>query len=189
LWGKAQGPTAYNEEENVIEIIEPAEIPEPKETGSTGTQTIAASAIVLVAEGSPIKGLPIADRVEGLVAARPRILGSELAANLLVGTLHQNEYDIQTLRREIDESREELKKTIDDLSEVKTKAAVLQERVNTYKRERHLKNLSIGAGPVMIGIGIQFIRNNFDTYGYIIGILGILLLFFGWFSNSEEAGK
>ncbi|MCK9376384.1 MAG: hypothetical protein M0P73_09550 [Syntrophobacterales bacterium] len=173
----------------MIEIIEPAEIPEPKETGSAGTQTTAASEIVPVEEESPIKGLPIAQRVEGLLAARPRILGSELAASLLVGTLHRDDYDIQTLKRELEKTREELRQTTEELSEVKTKAAVLQERVNAYKRERHLKNLSIGAGPVMIGIGIQFIRNNLDIYGYIIGILGILLLFFGWFSKSEEAVK
>ncbi|MFI5331209.1 MAG: hypothetical protein ACHQ2F_09295 [Desulfobaccales bacterium] len=170
------------------EILGPTEIPVPDETGSSGTQTVAVGEIVPVAEESPLKGLAIA-RLEGLYAARSRIFGSELTGSLILGFFNQYEYDIQTLKKELEKTREELRQATAELSEVKTKAAVLQERVNANKRERRLRNLSIGAGPVMIGIGIQFIRNNFDTYGYIIGVLGILLLFFGWFSKSEEAGK
>lgn len=171
----------------MIEVLKPTEIPEPEETGSSGTQGV--GEIVPTVKESPLKGLPIAQAFEGLVTTRPKSFGGEVAANLIVGAFHQYGYDLETLRREMENNRKELKQTLIELYEVKTKAAVLQERVNGYKREKHLKNLSITAGTAMIGIGIQFIRSNFDNYGYIACILGILLLFFGWVSKSEEAGK
>lgn len=194
LWRECQGSKAPGEEDKLMELLEPTEIlgpgeiPEPEETGSSGTQTTAVVEIVPIAE-EPLKGLPIAQRLEGLYAASPRLFGGELAGSLILGFLHQYEQNNQTLRKEIEESRKELKQTTEELSGLKTRAAVLQERVNTYKREKLLKNLSITVGTALISIGIEFIRGNIDSYGYIIGVLGLLLLFFGWFSKSEEAGE
>ena len=173
----------------MLGIIEPAEIPEPEETGSSGTQLTGAAEIVSPEEESPLKGLPIAQRVEGLAATRSRSLGGEVAAGLIAGSFAQLSYDLQTTRQELSITREELKRSLEELSDSKIKSAVLQERVNAYKRERHLKNLIITTGTALITFGIQFIRINLDTYGYILFFLGALLLIFGWFSKSEEGGR
>ena len=169
------------------EILVP-QIPEPKETGSSGTQLTGVGEIVSFAKESPLEGLPIIQRLEGLVAAKSRCLGGEVSTSLIVGSFAQLSYELQIARRDLHDTRDELKRTLEEMSAVKIKAAVLQERVNAYLRERHLKNLSITAGTVMIGIGIDLYRNNFDYY-YIVGGLGALLLILGWFSKSKEAEK
>jgi hypothetical protein len=165
------------------------EIPKPTETGSAGTQQAGTGALVTIAEESPLSGLPITQRVEGLAATHPRSMGGEVAANLIAGSFSQLSHDLQTTRDELNNTRGELKQALNDLSNTRTRAAVLEERASTAERDRHLKNLSITAGTVLIGIGIELYRNDFNKFGIIIGGLGLLFVFLGWFTPKGEAEK
>lgn len=116
-------------------------------------------------------------------------MGGEVAAGLLAGSFSQLSYDLEATKAELKETREELRRKTDELSDVKTRAAVLQERVTAHGRDRHLRNLSIAVGTIMIGVGIELFRNNFDKLGYTVGGLGVLLVSLGWFSKDEGAEK
>jgi hypothetical protein len=194
LWGEGQGPRAHSEEDKVIEILEPTkileptEIPVPEETGSSGTQLIGTGEVFSIAKESPLEGLPIVQAVEGLVATRSRCFGGEVGTTLLAGSFAQLSYDLQTTKRELNNTREELKRTNGELSDYKIRVAVLQERVIAYLRERLLKNLSITIGTALVVIGMGLYRNNLK-YDYIVSGLGALLLIFGWFSKPREARK
>jgi len=165
------------------------EIPKPTETGSAGTQQAGSGALVTAAEESPLSGLPITQRVEGLAASHPRSMGGEVAANLIAGSFSQLSHDLETTRNELSAVRGELKQALNDLSDTKTRAAVLEERATAADRERHLKNLSITAGTILIGIGIELYRNNFDKSGVIVGVLGMLLVVLGWITQKGGAEK
>jgi len=177
----------HSEEDKVIEILEPTEIPVPEDTGSSGTQLTGTGEIVSIVK-SPLEGLPIVQAVEGLAATRSRCFGGEVGTSLLAGSFAQLSYDLQTTRRELNNTREELKRTNGEMSNYKIRVAVLQERVFAYFRERLLKNLSITIGTTLVVIGMGLYRNNLK-YDYIICGLGALLLIFGWFSKPGEAGK
>lgn len=156
------------------------EIPKPTDTGSAGTQQ-AGIGVLVVSEKSPLNGLPITNRVEGLAAAHPRSMGGEVAANLIAGSFSQLSHDFQTTRQELKDTRGELKGVVGELLEVKIRAAVLLERANASERDRNLKNLGITTGTILIGLGIELYRNSFEKFGYIVGGLGLLLLVLGWF--------
>lgn len=158
------------------------EIPKPTETGSSGTQQAGTSELVTIAEKSPLSGLPITQRVEGLAATHSRSMGGEVAANLIAGSFSQLSHDLQATRDELNNTRDELRQALNDLSNAKIRVAVLEERSSTAERDRHLKNLSITAGTALIGIGIELYRNNFDKFGVIVGGLGLLLFLLGWFA-------
>lgn len=164
-----------------------SDIPKPTDTGSAGTQqpgTITA----LVAEPSrPLEGLPIAQRLEGLAAARPRSMGGEIAASLVAGSFTQLSNDLNETRRDLQGTQQELRSSQDALAECQVKAAVLDEKVKANSRERHLRNLSIAIGTALIGFAIELTRHNLDAVGYVLGGVGVLLLLFGWFSVPKEA--
>lgn len=165
------------------------EIPKPTETGSAGTQQAGTRALVTIAEESPLSGLPITQRVEGLAATRPRSMGGEVAASLLAGSFSQLSLDLQTTRDELKDTRGELKQTLNHLSDAKTRAAVFEERASAAERGRHVKNLSNTGGTVLIGIGIELYRNSLNNLGIIAGGLGFLFVFLGWFTPKGEAEK
>lgn len=165
------------------------EIPKPTDTGSAGTQQTGTGEVVAIAKVGPFVGLPITQRVEGLVATHSKSMGGEVAANLIAGSFGQLSYDLQSTKQELSDSRRELKQVLGELSEAKTRSAVLEERASTAERDKHLKNLSITAGTALIGIGIELYRNNFDKFGYIVGGFGLLLVVLGWFSRKGGTEK
>ena len=116
-------------------------------------------------------------------------MGGEVAANLIAGSFTQLSHNLQETRQDLQSTREKLEKTQEELSEYKTKTAVLQAKVGAYSKGRHLKNICIAAGTALIGIAIDFYRNNFDKFAYIVGLLGALLIFLGWFSKEEGGEK
>jgi hypothetical protein len=167
----------------VTEVSEKMEIPKPEDTGSAGTQRATTEEVILDDKRSPLSGLPIAHTVEGLAATRSRSLGGEVAAGLIAGSFAQMSYDFQTIKQELYNTREEQKSILKELSEVKTENAVLKERLRVQPKGRLLRKLIITIGTVLIPIGIELYRNNFDKLGYIVGAFGVLLLLFGWFSK------
>lgn len=156
------------------------EIPIPQDTGSAGTQEALAGDLVRVNKESPFKGLPITQKIEGLAATHSRSMGGEVAANLLAGSFAQLSHDLQSTRQELSDTREQLGQVQSDLFKASLKCAVLEDRAITDTRNRYLKNFCIFAGTTFLGIGIELYKNNFDKFGYITGVLGILLLVLGW---------
>lgn len=163
------------------------DIPQPDETGSAGTQTTGSQQEFLPASSSPVEGLPIAETVAGLAATKSRSMGGELAARLIDGSFRQVSYDLRETQRELRETRQRLSGVQEELSKCKTKAAVLTERIRAHARGRHLKNLSVMVGTVLVGIGVEVYRNNFTKSSLLIGVLGVLLMLFGWLSTGGEA--
>lgn len=166
-----------------------SEIPTPSDSGSNGTQVAVGGGLIPAEKESPLKGLPIAQRVEGLAATHSRSMGGELAANLISGIYTQLSHDLQSSKQEIIDTRAQLSKAQSDLSDAKTRIAVLEERLRTDSRDRHLKNFCIFLGTTFIGLGIDLVKSDFNTLGTISAISGTVLLIFGWISSSKGSGE
>lgn len=165
-----------------------ADIPEPIDPGSTGTQIIGTTDIVVIRQESPLHGLPITDAVAGLTASMSNRMGG-VAAGLLTGSFAQLSLDLQEKKQELRSTSQKLEHTRDELNNYKTKTAVLEERVNANSRNKHLRNLSIFVGTLLITFGFELYRNNIERAPYIVGGLGFILLLFGWLSNGRRAEK
>ena len=164
------------------------EIPKPPDTGSDGSQEISKE-IMAPKPQSPIDGLPITRVVEGLAATRSKSMGGEVAAGLIAGSFSQISHELQETKQEVKRIRTNFEETCEKLSDCRQRAAVLEERVLSTSRNRHLKNLSITAGTALIGISIEFLRNNLDKYSIITGGLGFLLILLGWLTSDGEVKK
>ncbi|WKZ33091.1 MAG: hypothetical protein QY316_01395 [Thermodesulfobacteriota bacterium] len=163
------------------------EIPKPANTGSTGTQVVKPE-IVQALEESPLKGLPIAQTIEGLAATKSKNMGGEVTATLVAGVVNQLQFELQSKDAELKEARNELKQTHADLSASRIKAAVLQERINSFLKEKHLGNLIIVVGTGLISFGIDMSIDGI-WYGYGLIFIGLLLATLGWFSNRFFKGE
>ena len=162
------------------------EIHEPEDSGSSGTQERGKEISSAINTESPLYGLPITRTVEGLAATNSRSLGGEVAANLIAGSFTQISHELQQTKNDLKQVRNELNETKDELTDNKINSAILYERVNSLTSGRHLHNLSITAGTVLISIGIEFYRNSFEKISFIISGLGSLLVLFGWLSHKKE---
>lgn len=123
-----------------IEVFPPMKMPEPKDTGSSGAQEVA-TAIVPVGKESPLKGLPIAEALEGLAATRSRSLGGEIAAHVISATFTQLSEDLQKTKRDLKDNQEELKRSVKEFYNVKEENAVLKERLRTQSKEGRFRNI------------------------------------------------
>lgn len=164
------------------------DIPNPVETGSDGTQKTGIENITIPETVSPLHGLPMIKTLEGLTANKSRGLGGEIVANLLTGSFSQLSHDLQETKKDLQSTRKELSYVQQELSSCKERAAMLQERVNNFTQDRHLRNICISAGTILIGLGIEFLSKIGDS-SYIIMVLGAALILFGWFFRNGDAAK
>lgn len=165
-------------------------IPIPQDSGSLGSQQTSSAPPVTTTPDSPLEGLPIiARRVEGLVITHPQDMGGNVVATLLSGMLSQTSDDLQKTRIELNNAHENYSRLSQECSEAKTKSAVLQEKVDANARVQDQREIGIFIGTVIVGIGIELYKNNIEKLGWIVGALGLLLLYLSRFHKSKGAEK
>lgn len=165
------------------------EIPKPTDTGSAGTQNAAATDSAAPSALAPFEGLPISRRVEGLAASRPRSMGGEVAAGLIAGSFTQLSQELTDARDDLKTTRSHIRELNDALLECRERAAVLAERVKSFARDRHLRNLCIVVGTALVGLGLDLLRSTLKMPGWICISSGAVLLIFGWFFGPKEDDK
>jgi len=155
------------------------DVPEPGNTGASGTQQQENIAEVSVV--NPIASLPIVSTVQGLAAGNPRSMGSETTTTLIAGTVNHLGHDLQETRKELREVRNKLESAEQELSQHKITNAVLGEKVEALSRERNIKNLCITIGTLFISFAIDLWKNDFKV-ACLITVGGVILLIAGWLS-------
>lgn len=146
-----------------------SEVPIPQDSGSAGTQETLAGELVRVNKESPLKGLPIAQRIEGLAATHSRSMGGDLSASLIAGSFAQLSADLELTRKELTDTREQLRQSQADLSKANQMCAVFEDR------ERWCLSLSLLVKIAGSSSSGHKIRNNSPSHGmakYSDGRLG-----------------
>lgn len=158
-----------------------ANIPEPEDSGSNGKQ-VKADIVEGVVDLQPVGRRTVANAITGLAATNARAFGGEIASTLIAGATAQMANELDQTRQELNDQRNKNEKLVSDLSNEKIKSAVLAERIDSYRSSRHLKNVSIAAGSLFFGTGVQLIRSGSTASGVAGVAIGSVLLIFSWAS-------
>ena len=169
-------------------MINHIETPEPSNSGTDGSQAEGDLTSELI-EARPLEGLQIAQAIEGLAASNTRAFGGEVASALIAGVTSQLASELQYTKQDVTRLRNEIDVLKESLSGANIQKAVLEERIESYRSNRHLKNLGIFLGTTLLGVGIQLFKNELDTYGYASLIFGALLLGMCWYSAPKGGDK
>ena len=163
-------------------------IPEPINSGSDGSQAQADAAREFV----PSQPLPhhMASAITGLAASNSRAFGGEVASTLIAGATSQMAIELSQTKLELAQLRDKHEILANTLSDVRIQKAVLAERIEAFRLTRHLKNIGIAVGTLLVGVGVQLLRSDATKdYGVASIIVGTLLLIAGWISVPKEGGK
>lgn len=165
-------------------MTEKTEVPEPEDSGSDGSQKQADLARELI----PAKPLtpPIAEAITGLATSHARAFGGEVAATLIAGATSQMAIELTQTKHELAQLREKHESLSNAFSDEKVRTAVLAERIEGFRSTRHLKNIGIAVGTLLVGTGVQLSRGDNPSFGIASIIVGVVLLIVGWTSAPKE---
>lgn len=163
------------------------EIPEPKDSGSDGNQQKEVESRQLV-QPQQI-GQPLTQAIVGLTASNSRAFGGEVAATLIAGATSQMSIELDNARLELAKQRDKNESLFSELSSEKIKRAVLEERIDSFRSSRHIKNLGVAIGSLLFGLGVQLVQEGSNSLGVAAVIGGGLLIVVSWFSVPKGGDK
>ena len=162
-------------------VTDQTEIPEPKDSGSDGTQVNSDGGSELVA-AQPLTA-PMAKSITGLAASRSRAFGGEVASTLVAGITSQMAVELDQTKQELALLRTDRESLRDDLANERINSAILNERISAFQSTRHLKNVGIAVGTILLGGGVQLSRaDNAELVGVATGVIGAVLVLMSWLS-------
>ena len=138
-----------------------ADIPEIKNAGSTGEQKDTPGDLIIPDSTNPFQRQPLVETVQGLAATRFRSMGGEAAANLISASFTHFANELAATKSELESTRQTLNSTRAELAQCQAKIGILKERVLSNSDGRHLRNVAMVGGTALLGIAIEFSRNDF----------------------------
>lgn len=165
------------------------DVPEPDDSGSTGTQTKANdSAISLVPERAVV-GRPLEQTIVGLAATNSRNMGGEVAATLLAGSFSHISHELSEARAEAKGLRKELDAANSCLQAEKVSNATLRGTLGSAENEKAIRSVCLVAGTAIASFGADQIKSNQVAAGITFAVIGVILSLVGWFSVGGRASK
>lgn len=160
-------------------------IPTPQDSGADGSQIKAESATLNI----HTQQVGIAQAITGLAASNSRAFGGEVASTLIAGATSQMAIELTQTKQELKDLRETYSQQTQSLANERIQSAVLSERIDSYRSSRHLKNIGISIGSVLIGLGITLITDKLEIYGFPSLIIGAILMISSWASAPKKGDK
>lgn len=151
-----------------------AEIPEVRDSGATGEQEEGNSELVHPNQQT-LFPQPIAETIQGLAASNARNLGGVVVAGLVSVSFSQLAHELQDAKSDLRNTRKELSTSYDELSACRTRVAVLEERVTTDSRQKHLRNVAIAGGSMIVGLALQLDPSTLGALPIVLGGLDACL--------------
>lgn len=168
-------------------MIEP-KIPLPDESGSDGSQAKADTSTqeLMPAKVSP---MPMADSIIGLASSNSRAFGGEVASTLVAGVAAQMASELQQTKAELSSVRIKAEASASDLADERVKSAVLSERLRAFQATRHIKQLGVAVGTLLLGTGFQLARAGNTPIAVTAAVIGALLVIVSWWSVPHGGDK
>lgn len=157
-------------------VRDPELPPNPADTGASGTQEASSESSSIEVIPPPFSNQTI-DTIMGLAASRPKSFGGEAMASMVSAICYQTSADLQSARKELKRSEEEL-------TDSKVRIAVLEERIAGFIREDLPKKATITLGTLMASLGFSNV-SNIGLVGVAFGFIGLLLVIIGWFNGRK----
>lgn len=164
-------------------------VPEPRDTGSAGTQLAGTGEVIANTASSALEGLPITHAITGLAATHSRNMGGEMVAGLVAGCFNQLSHDFQETKQDLRRTREHLDATQRELADSNREVAVLRTKIEGASTARRLRDVILMLGTALVSFGIELFRGDLTKQAYIVGGIGTILLLLAWFSRSGGAKR
>lgn len=163
-------------------------IPLPDESGSDGSQAKADTSTqeLMPAKVSP---MPMADSIIGLASSNSRAFGGEVASTLVAGVAAQMASELQQTKAELSSVRIKAEASASDLADERVKSAVLSERLRAFQATRHIKQLGVAVGTLLLGTGFQLARAGNTPIAVTSAVIGALLVIVSWWSVPRGGDK
>lgn len=162
------------------------EIPTPDRSGSSGTQ-ISADPSQILDPARPFGGTHITAAIEGLAANRA--LGGNASSVMMAAVTNQLSQEVNDLKAENRRHLGRIDELRDVLQAATSKNAVLEERLNSEGRNKHLRNLALTAGTSLLGAGFAIDNPEFQKYSIGMIGFGLALVALGWFTGPGGSKK
>ncbi|MBO2629533.1 hypothetical protein [Shewanella algae] len=168
--------------------MEVEEIPSPDSSGISGGQKTEGNISNMVG-ASPLEGLHLAKTITGLTSSHSRAFGGEVASAVIAGATTQLHIDHQDLKNKYEKLAIKLEEQRNELETIRTKNAVLIQKIKGEAATKHLRNFAITIGTSIVASGIFLSRNQFYDYAYGAYFVGVILLVLGWYTGPTEDEK
>jgi hypothetical protein len=169
-------------------VVNQQRIPLPDKSGSDGLQIEADTNIQELVPATSI-AMPMADVITGLASSNSRAFGGEVASALIAGVASQMSNDLRRTQAELSSERIKAEASASDLANERVKSAVLSERLHAFQATRHIKNVGVAVGSLLLGTGVQLSRTGNAPVGIISAIIGALLILISWVSVPRGGDK
>jgi len=162
-------------------------IPELEDSGSDGRQVEADS----ISNPNLSRSLApsLARAIVGIANSNARAFGGEVASALLVGATSQMASELDDSKRELAAMRQQLQDLKRAVSQEKVQNAILAERIDSYRATRHIKNIVIAVGTLLIGNGFKVVTSESGFSGFAFIAVGGLFLLLGWYTAPKRGDK
>jgi hypothetical protein len=160
-------------------------IPSMPDTGVAGTQAATGTPIaVSVVDEKAGYSQDLVGTIQGLAAARPRSMGGEMAAQLLAAGFKSLDEQLKETKADLKIVRGKLEVANASLAKANQDKAVLGDRLETLRGIRHLNNLMIAIGTLVLSFGGRLVADATSSryVGFVLLGIGLLMILIGWFS-------
>lgn len=165
------------------------DVPEPDDSGSSGTQIQADDSAISLAPEHAVVGRPLEKTIVGLATTNSRNMGGEVAASLLAGSFSHISHELSEARAEVKGLRKELDGVNSSLQSEKVLNATLLGRLESVENEKAIRSVCLVAGTAIAGFGVDQVRNNQMAAGITLIFIGLALSLAGWFSVGGRISK
>lgn len=166
-------------------------IPKTKDSGSDGSQVENNELSELVESNQLGELSPLSSTIQGIATSNNRAFGSEAASAMVAGVTNYLDSQLKLSKEE----NSKLQENLNALNELYTKAqvdnAVLKQCIKSNYQHRHLRNIAIAIGTMMLtAVSIPlFSSPQYHDYGYVSLIIGGLLVGIAWFMPVQGGDK
>lgn len=125
---------------------------------------------------------PYSDAITGIAESHSRSLGGGISAKLMQAMALQMTSDLHAARGDLKDSIDKCDSLRDSNALLEKNVAVLNERLQSTSRTKHIKNFAIFSGTTLLGSAIEFQKNGHAGYALISALFGLVLILLGWFT-------
>ncbi|MFK3845347.1 hypothetical protein [Stenotrophomonas sp. NPDC078853] len=153
-------------------------VPEPENPGSTGKQIAGPQDLGELLPNLPMAG--VVNAIEGIVENRPRSLGSETAALLVVGTVNSLQADLQWTRKSLERCQKRNTDITEELAQLRVVNAKLETGATSSRESQTYSKLCMTAATLLAGLAVDNYKSGSDRTGLILTLLTVILVGGGW---------
>lgn len=161
------------------------EIPNPKDSGVSGTQEKGVEVLGPIEAPPLLSRQPLHATFIGLTERNPKNFGGDFNATVVASMIGHCSKESDDAKHSLWEKDQELKASTKELTEAKVEIAKLTEKLKAAAGTSLAKQACTFLGTVTLGFAVELYRGNFKI-SILAGIVGIALLALTFLLNKKD---